>query len=179
MALLVALAIVVVVVVVTGGGSGKHGSAANSPTTVAAGTPYPISGVSVFHLERDADNAALTKNAYDGNPNTAWSTNRYFGANFAGLRHGLGLAITLTGAHKLHQLKVLSPTQGWSAQVFAASAVPDPAAMAPWGKALDSKQSIAGDATFNLGGTEGSAVLLWLTDLGPSNEAAVAEVQVS
>ena len=31
----------------------------------------------------------------------------------------------------------------------------------------------------DLAGTEGSAVLLWLTDLGPSNEAAVAEVQVS
>ena len=60
-----------------------------------------------------------------------------------------------------------------------ASAVPDPPSMAPWGKVLDSKQSIPGNATFNLGGTQGSAVLLWLTDLGPGNEAAVAEVQVS
>jgi eukaryotic-like serine/threonine-protein kinase len=178
-ALLVAVAIVVVIVVVAGGGTAKKAAKAGSPAAPASTAPYPIAGVSVFHLERDADNAALTKNAFDGNPNTAWTTNRYFGAHFAGLRHGLGLAITLGGAHKLNQLAVLSPTQGWSAEVFVANGVPDPAAMAPWGKVLDSKQSIAGNVTFNLGGTEGSAVLLWLTDLGPSNETAVAEVQVS
>jgi len=86
---------------------------------------------------------------------------------------------SLTGAHKLHQMTVLSPTQGWSAEVYVANAVPDPAALAPWGKVLDAKQTIAGNATFNLGGTQGSAVLLWLTDLGPSNETAIAEVQIS
>jgi serine/threonine protein kinase len=178
-ALLVAVAIVVVVVVVTGGGSDKKGASGGTPVAPASSGPYAIAGVSVFHLERDADNAALTKNSFDGNPNTAWTTNRYFGAHFAGLRHGLGMAITLSGAHKLNKLTVLSPTQGWSAEVFVANQVPDPAAMAPWGKVLDSKQSIPGNVTFNLGGTEGSAVLLWLTDLGPGNETAVAEVQVS
>jgi eukaryotic-like serine/threonine-protein kinase len=179
-ALLVVVAIVVVVVVVSaGGGSGGRPSAANTPAPAPAGAPYPIASASVFHLERDADNAALIKNVYDGNPNTAWSTNRYFGPHFAGLRHGLGLAITLTGAHKLHQLKVLSPTQGWSAEVFASTTVPSPPSLAPWGKVLDSKQSIAGDTTFTLGGADGSTVLLWLTDLGPSNETAIAEVQVS
>jgi hypothetical protein len=44
---------------------------------------------------------------------------------------------------------------------------------------VDSKQSIPGNATFNLAGAQGSTVLLWLTDLGAGNEAAVAEVQVS
>ena len=141
--------------------------------------PVAIANVTVFHLERDADNAALVKNAYDGNPNTAWTTDRYFGPHFAGLRHGLGLAITLSSTQTLHQLKVLSPTQGWSAEVFVASAVPSPPSMAPWGNVLSAQQSIPGDATFSLAGAKGSAVLLWLTDLGPSDQTAVAELQVS
>jgi serine/threonine-protein kinase len=177
-ALLVAVTVIVVVLVVADGGSSGHHTTP-PPAAASALVPIPIANVSVFHLERDADNATLVKNAYDGNPNTAWSTDRYFGPHFAGLRHGLGLAITLGSAQTLHQLKVLSPTQGWSAEVFVADAVPSPPALAPWGKVLAAQQSIPGDATFSLAGTKGSAVLLWLTDLGPSDQTAVAEVQVS
>jgi eukaryotic-like serine/threonine-protein kinase len=178
-ALLVAVAIIVVVVVVADGGSSGHHPTTPPPAAAATVVPISIANVAVFHLERDADNAGLIKYAYDGNPDTAWSTNRYFGPHFAGLRHGLGLAITLNSAQTLHQLKVLSPTQGWSAEVFVAGAVPNPPALAPWGKVVAAQQSISGDATFNLAGAKGSAVLLWLTDLGPSDETAVAELQVS
>ncbi len=175
---LVALAIVVVVIVLSGGSpSGR--ARASAPTTAAAPAPVAISGVSVFHLERDADNAPMTRYTFDGNPATVWSTDRYFGPNFAGLRHGIGLAITLAGSHKLHRLSVLSPTQGWSAQVYVANSVPNPPNLAAWGSVVDAKHTIPGNATFDLGGAQGSAVLVWITDLGPTYEAAVAELQVS
>jgi serine/threonine-protein kinase len=176
-AVLVAVAVVVVVVVVSGGGSTIHTPAAAHPPPAPA--VVPIVNVSVFHLERDADNAAEASNTVDGNPATSWSTDRYFGPNFAGLRHGLGLAIALAGSHKLHQLSVTSPTQGWSAEVFVADAVPNPPSLAAWGKVVDAKQAIAGDVTFDLNGTQGSDVLLWITDLGPRYQTTINEVQVT
>jgi putative peptidoglycan lipid II flippase len=177
-AALVAVAMVVVVVVLAGGSPSSRSPAATHQTE-SPPAPVAISNVSVYHLERDADNAALTPNTFDGNPATEWSTDRYFGPNFAGLRHGIGLAISLAGTHKLHQLSVLSPTQGWSAEVFVASSVPSPPSLAAWGKGLDAKQAIPGNATFNLAGVQGSTVLLWITDLGPRYQAAVAELRVS
>jgi putative peptidoglycan lipid II flippase len=176
---LVAIAVLVVVVVLWDGSPSSRAPASSPNPPPSSPVPIAIGGVSVFHLERDADNAGLTGNTFDGNPNTVWSTDHYFGPNFAGLRHGLGLAITLNGSHTLHQLKVLSPTQGWSAEVFAANSVPSPPSLTPWGKVLDAKQAIPGNATFSLGGAQGSAILLWITDLGPSNQASVAELQVS
>jgi serine/threonine-protein kinase len=181
-AALVAIGLVVVGVVVTSrsGGSGHHPAGA-APTGLP--TSVTIKDASVFHLERNADDAIGVSKAFDGNPNTAWTTDRYFGPHFAGLRpHGFGLAITLDGPHKLHQLRVTSPTQGWSAEVYVADAIPNPPALAPWGQPVDSKQMIDGSTTFNLGGKQGSVVLLWLTDTGRTSgfyETAIAELSVN
>ena len=57
-----------------------------------------------------------------------------------------------------------------------ANAVPDPPSLAPWGPPVDSKQNINGSTTFNLQVHRGAAVLLWLTDLGPTFQTSIAEV---
>jgi serine/threonine-protein kinase len=176
-AALVVAALVVVIVVV-----GDHGSGtAHSPgtgTTVAPAS-LAIHSVSVFHLERDADHAADVGLTIDGNPNTAWETDRYDNATFAGLRRGLGLAFTLGSVHTLHVLKVTSSTLGWSAQVFVADGVPNPPTLAAWGAPVAVHDDIQGDWTFSLGGHQGSAILLWITYLGPTFQASIAEVSVS
>ncbi|HEX3539254.1 MAG TPA: serine/threonine-protein kinase [Acidimicrobiales bacterium] len=179
-AALVVVALIVVVVVVS-----NHGSTAKHapPGTTSASTLAAISiqNASVFHLERDADDAAHAGDAIDGNPNTAWQTDRYFGPHFAGLRpHGLGLALSLSSNKTLHTLTVTSSTPGWSAEIYVADAVPNPPALAPWGSPVDSKQNVTGPTTtFDLHGRSGAAVLLWLTDLGPTFQASIAEVTLS
>jgi hypothetical protein len=134
----------------------------------------------VFHVERDADDSAGTSYAFDGDLATSWHTDTYFTPSFGNLRKGLGLAIQLNGAHKLHQLKVYSPSDGWSAEVYAADAIPEPPSMGPWGRVLDNRGRMApGWTTFNLTGARGSTVLLWLTYLGSANMVKVAELQIS
>ena len=177
-AALVVAALLVVVIVVSLNGSAHHSSPPTGPESSATGQQIAIQNVSVFHLERDADGAANVSRAYDGNPNTAWTTDHYFGPNFGNLRHGLGLAITIGDSQQLHSLTVTSPTTGWSAEVYLANAVPSPPSLASWGPPLDTKQGINGSATFNLHGRTGRAILLWLTDLGPNNQAAVAELSL-
>jgi putative peptidoglycan lipid II flippase len=132
----------------------------------------------VFHLERDADGAAHVDYAIDGDPTTAWQTDRYFGPRFANLRHGLGLALTLGANQAVHTLTVTSSTSNWSAEVYVADAVPEPPALAPWGAPVDSKANINGSTTFDLHNRSGRSVLLWITDLGTTFQASIAEVAV-
>jgi serine/threonine-protein kinase len=159
--------------------SGDHPRSLASPAHLqpGAGQQVPIVDASVFHLERDADHADQARLAVDGNPSTAWQTDIYDGPRFANLRKGLGLAFTLDATHQLGALHVHSATQGWSAQVYVA---PSPSAtLAGWGPAVDTQTNIAGDATFNLHGRRGAAVLLWLTDLGTTYQASIAEVTLT
>ncbi|HSS09066.1 MAG TPA: serine/threonine-protein kinase, partial [Acidimicrobiales bacterium] len=131
----VALAVVVIVLTSRSPGSGRHPSAGATPTV--PGTAVAIRDVSVFHLERNADDAIDVGKTFDGIPGTVWKTDIYFTSHFGGLRpHGFGLAITLDGRHKLHQLRVTSTTQGWSAEVYVADTLPTPPALAPWGAVL-------------------------------------------
>jgi serine/threonine protein kinase len=174
-ALVVAALIVTVVVVATRGSGGKT-PGSSSTTTAGAAASLTFQSAAVFHLERDADDTAHVGYAIDGKPETAWQTDRYFGPHFANLRHGLGLALTLDSTQTLHSLQVMSSTVGWSAEVYVANSVPNPASLAPWGAPVDTQQNINGNTTFNLHGHRGSAVLLWLTDLGPTYQASIAEV---
>jgi hypothetical protein len=177
----VVIALVVVVVVVAGQGSGGHSGAPTSttqPTTPA--TVLSVRNASVFHLERDADDAAQVSKAYDGDLTTFWHTDTYFTPSFGNLRRGLGLAIQVDSTHKLHQVKVYSQSEGWSAEVYVANTTPDPPSMGPWGSVLDNKaRTVAGWTTFNLAGVQGSTVLLWITYLGPAAQVKINELQVS
>jgi hypothetical protein len=177
-AALVVAALIVVIVVLSNQGGGRSASTGPGGPTASSATPLAIQNASVFHLERDADGAAHVDFAIDGNPNTAWQTDRYFGSHFANLRHGLGLAVTLDASVTLHTLTVTSSTSGWSAEIYVADSVPNPPSLAPWGAPVDSKQNIAGSTTFDLHNKAGQAVLIWLTDLGPTFQASIAEVSL-
>ena len=159
-------------------GSGHH----RNPGTTGAGTgatPIPIATVKVvvFPPMHSPDNPGEAVNTHDGNPNTAWSSDRYFSRNFGGLG-GEGLAVQLSGAQVLHTLTVTSPTQGWAARTYVADQAGTDA-LSQWGSPTTTKTNISGSTTFSLGGQKGSWVLLWLTDTGPSEMVSINELAVS
>jgi len=178
-AILVTAALIVVIIVASEHGSGRN-AGSGSPTTAATAAPVQIQHAYVYNLERDADDAQNVGNAIDGNPNTAWQTDIYNTPSFAGLRpNGLGLALMLGSSQTLHQLKVTSPSVGWSAEVFVANAIPNPPSLSPWGAPVATQQNIDGSTVFNLGGHKGQAILVQITYLGPSDTVAIAEVSAS
>jgi tRNA A-37 threonylcarbamoyl transferase component Bud32 len=145
-------------------------------------TPVSISAVDVWMnvLGHTPDNPGQTSLTFDGNPATAWNTDYYSSATFGGLYTGEGLAIQLDGKHTLHNLTVTTPSTGWAASVYVSNSEPaNGQPVTAWGSPTDSKTNVDGSTTFSLGGKSGSWVLLWLTDLGPTFHAEVAEVKVS
>jgi hypothetical protein len=105
-------------------------------------------------------------NAVDGNPTTFWHTefysDRHFSSNPA--KKGVGIIVSTSQPAKLGQLTVTSPTQDWAASVYVSDQ--SHTTLADWGQPVDQKANIAGNATFDLHGTQGQYILLWITDLG-------------
>ena len=130
-------------------------------TSAAAFDPPPGSG-----SEHDDDVANLT----DGNPTTTWATELYGTASFGGLKTGVGVILTVEGVQTLEALEVISPSQGWGAEVYVAVSAKTGAPPGNWGAPVASRDGIAGTATFELGSRRGSVVLLWITQLAGGGE---------
>jgi serine/threonine protein kinase len=178
-AALVVAGCVVAAVLLGSGGRPTIGTGTNG-TPSASATPLTVSSVAVWMMnDRSPDNPDETALTFDGNTATAWTTDHYNTPTFGGLYSGMGLAIHLDGSHTLHQLTVDSSTQGWSAQTYVATSEPTSGqAVTAWGQPTDARTGVDGSTTFTLGGTTGQWVLLWLTNLGPADQANVQELVV-
>ncbi|CAN5208228.1 hypothetical protein BH24ACT1_BH24ACT1_04220 [soil metagenome] len=158
-------------------------SAGNGRGPAGAEEPVAIDRVASFDpqgndgVENDNELPALT----DGDTGSTWSTVRYDTRDLGGLKDGVGVVLTLNEASDLATLEVGSPTQGWSASVYVAERPADD--LAAWGQPVDSEEGIDGDASFDLNGESGAAVLVWITDLGdgsvgPRFSTALSSVEV-
>ncbi|HJV08214.1 MAG TPA: protein kinase [Acidimicrobiales bacterium] len=151
-------------------GSEEPANVAIPKPTPLAFDPPPGSGI-----EHDDELPFLV----DGDPTSLWSTENYNSNRFGGLKPGVGIVLQLDGSHKLGDLKVNSPSNGWSAEVLVAAS--PQATRAAWGEPVATKRSIdKGTTTFDLGDRTAGAVLLWITDLGQGNSSvSIGEVSLT
>jgi hypothetical protein len=130
--------------------------------------------VGVYELtqgwNKPTDNVGELMNVVSDNPDAFWTSKHYFSPNF-GESGGFGLVLQLSGREVLHDLVVESPMTGWSARTYVSAE--DHGTLGGWGNATAHHQDINGDATFSLGGSDASWVLLWMLDPGPSGTAVV------
>jgi eukaryotic-like serine/threonine-protein kinase len=158
----------------TGPGANGGGATPEGALTISSAAAFDPDG---DQSEHDGE-AEL---AVDGDLETAWTSEEYNSpADFAGLKDGVGLVLTLSQAGELGELGVQTSMEGWSAQIYVAES---PAGdLEGWGEPVDEQTDIGGaTATFDLRGESGAAVLLWLTDLGTTSptQAVVAEVTLA
>jgi serine/threonine-protein kinase len=157
-----------------------HASPAVAPQGPAAAKPLAITSVTAFDPAPGGDGHEHddeTPRVLDQNPATFWETETYSTSRFGGLKDGVGLVLQLSGPQAVHQLHVTTPANGWSAEVFGAAA--PQANLAGWGPPIAQINAINGDGTFNLGGKQAGAVLLWISDLGPAKRVEIHEVAIS
>src|SRR5206468_6812154 len=97
---------------------------------------------------------------------------------FGGLKKGVGVVLVADDTHRLGHLAVSSRSSGWAAQVYVADGAQS--ALSDWGQPVATQDDVAGDATFDLHGRSGRAVLLWFTRLDESTETVeVSEVRLT
>jgi hypothetical protein len=110
-----------------------------------------------------AEHDEVLADLLDGDATTAWTTERYNERTF-GTKPGVGVVLKLEGATELRTLTVDSSTSGWKASIYVADG--PKSTLAAWGSAVS---TMNGPGTVSLKAREGAAVLIWITDLGPTN----------
>ena len=133
----------------------------------AAGAELALASVTDFDPQGDGahrEHPELVKNVVDDDPTTSWRSENYRAADL-GAKDGVGLALTTASSADLGQLDVVSPTGGWTAQIYVVDG-PAPNDLGGWGKPVASSADVAaGTVRFALHGQRGKAVLIWFTQL--------------
>jgi serine/threonine protein kinase len=139
--------------------------------------PLPLTATSYDpEVNPPTENEANAGKAVDGNASTQWSTDRYHGPHFAGLKSGVGLVLHHVGIAEFDELRIQSPTSDWTYEIYAAE---QPAAkLSGWGTSIARGTVRDRDVRVDLGGARGQALLVWITDPGPGNQARLAELSV-
>jgi serine/threonine-protein kinase len=148
--LLAVAAVIAAVVLISGGNSGGGGGALNdkgSTVPLAGATDYDPQGDG----EEDPDEVSL---AVDGNPTTtAWSSEHYDDDTFAGTKEGadpgVGLYVTAKSSVTPSQIRIVSPSPGWDAEIFATSSGP-PEEVSEWGEPVGSVTDAQGTEEVDL-----------------------------
>jgi serine/threonine-protein kinase len=126
--------------------------------------------------ENDQELGALT----DGDPATAWSTDRYNSRTLGNLKPGVGFVLPLQAATDVQRVELDTATTGWAASVHVADGAPGE--LAGWGEPVAQVTGAGTSATFELGGRTAGNVLVWFTDLGNGSggrfQVQVREVRV-
>ncbi len=141
--------------------SSQQGTPSSTGAPAQAG-PVKPSSVAVFNVAGDPDSQNKATLATDGDPNTAWRTDRYV-SNFPALKPGIGLMLTFAQPVKLAQVTITSPSEGTVVEIRTA-ATDNPEL---------SQTQVVGNATLGKGETQvpvkmtapGQRVIVWLTKL--------------
>lgn len=113
--------------------------------------------------------------AIDGNPNTAWQTETYYGGSLD--KPGVGIYVDAAPHVVAREVVLLTATPGWSVQIWAANATPNPNTFVPGPKGwiqvgsapyVHSRQTIA----INRAGRSYRYYLVWITNLPPGRDSA-------
>src|ERR1700749_4856405 len=116
-----------------------HNQQGGNGTSKPTGKAITIESATDYDPEGDGhEEPGTVELAVDGNPTgTAWSTEHYDTDTFAGTKEGpdpgVGIYVTTKAAATPKTMKILSPTPGWDAQIFAAAAGP-PDEIEEWGE---------------------------------------------
>jgi hypothetical protein len=179
---IVAAALIIAGVLVAGGGGLPHiGKSSSDSSTASNGNAVTITQAIAFDPLGDGDeNNDKAQAAIDHDPSTTWQTQGYDDSAIK-VKPGVGLIVTLANPATLGTLKIDSPTHDWSVEIYVADSRKDD--LAAWGSPVATKTGIApGTTSFDLQGTKGGAVLIWITNVGTDADdtgrfhARIAEV---
>jgi serine/threonine-protein kinase len=167
-----AVAFVAVFLIARSGGTHSGGGGGGGGSGGGTGTSVPLQALAGYDPQGDGvEHNELAGLATDGNPSTAWTTERYDSQDFGRLKSGVGLVLDAGSPVKLAQVTVTTPSPGFTAEIQAGDSPTG-------GFSVDSSsQTISGTtATFNLDGKTAQYYVVWITELPLGDRAEIGEV---
>jgi eukaryotic-like serine/threonine-protein kinase len=136
-----------------------------------SGASVHLRGVAGYDPQGDGqEHNELAALATDGSTATSWTTETYGSQQFGGLKDGVGLVLDAGSSVKLADLKVTTPTSGFTAEIQSGNS-------STGGFTTDSSaQAVNGATTFTLDGKTARYYVVWITQLPPEGHAEISEV---
>ncbi len=158
-----------------GGGETSDGSSSSTDSTIpitptnSFGEPT-IAGLSTLDaVDRGGDgeeNDQLLPLAIDGDNDTAWRSDTYIRAGFAGLKPGVGVLVDLGGGAVVEQLELETNTDDWAVSIYIGSDFSGPPES--WGTPIGGGEGLDGSERFSFDDARGTHLLIWITEPGVS-----------
>jgi eukaryotic-like serine/threonine-protein kinase len=173
---LIAAVVVVLILIDSSGNAPVVGNHENGASPKSNGSPVALEEATDYDPEGDGhEEPGTVELAIDGNPTgTAWTTEHYDTDTFAGTKTGpdpgVGIYVTSKAAASPKTMKILSPTPGWDAQIFAAAAGP-PEEIEEWGEQVGEVNDAGKEeeVQLHLGGAA-KYFLIWFTKASPASD---------
>ena len=182
---LVAVALGVAGLLLQGSGDGlfgddQDGDGTSDETDEPTGELATIVGTIDFDPQGDGSehpDEARNGYAFDGDPGTSWSSERYNSPEWGGLKDGVGLIVELDEPGPVRGLEIDTGVSGWEAEVYVADEAHS--ALDGWGEPVAELTGAGGTASVEGLDAEGGAVLIWFTRAGSGNLVRVDEVRIA
>jgi serine/threonine protein kinase len=175
-AILIAAAAVAVILLDSSGNTPVVGKNNQGTKGKPNGAAVPLESATAYDPEGDGHEEDGTEElAIDGNPTeTSWTTEHYDTDTFAGTKTGpdpgVGIYVTTKAVSSPSQMTILSPTPGWTAQIFAAPAGP-PEEIEEWGEPIAEVKNAGKEEGVDLHLGEASKYfLIWFTKAAPASD---------
>lgn len=130
--------------------------------------PRIVSAAAVDPEGDGVEHDELVDDAFDGDSDTAWKTETYK-TSFASQKSGVGLLINMGRQSEVNMVTIVSPTNGWTADIFVA----DDFSGGPgtWGEPAAQIVNNDGSIEVVLDRSTGTQLLLWITSPGVSPQS--------
>jgi len=118
--------------------------------------------------------------AIDNNPTgTSWTTESYSGGLAGVGKTGVGLAVDAGKVVEAAEMKIVTPTPGWTGEVYATATDPHPDDLEPWGEPVGTIDDAGEDDTVELTLAQPSRhYLIWITDLGDNEAVEISDIRI-
>lgn len=150
------------------------------PTVPAQGRPIAILSATGFDPDGDqSERNSQAGRAYDGNPDTTWTSEGYSTADFGGLKEGVGIILDLGQPTSTRQVTINLGSEPLDVTVYAASRRSLEGATVI-GTASAASGRVQLDAASAM--PEAQYVIVWFTSLAPVKDqfrASIAEIALS
>ncbi len=172
----IAIAAAVILIVSSGNTPVVGNNEKSNPPTKPADNQVAVEAATDYDPEGDGHEDPETVGlAIDGNPTgTAWSTEHYdtdtFETTKTGPDPGVGIYVTTRAPATPNEMKIISPTPGWNAQIFAAPAGP-PEGIEEWGEPIGEVKDAGKEEEVHLHlGAAAKYFLIWFTKPSPASD---------
>jgi eukaryotic-like serine/threonine-protein kinase len=149
----------------SGGGTGPQTSSGGVLPIVEASAFDPFGG--------DGEHSSEAPRAIDGDPGTVWQTDRYNSRDLD--KPGVGLWVQLDAPHDITSVTVTALEGGWSGEIYVADQPGN--SLDAWGAPRASGDNVQPMHPFTFN-ARGQYVLVWCTQLPPSNKLQIGDVKV-